>query len=1708
MDDSMADSTDDQLYELTAQINRLVKLFGGGGESPFSSPGTSKGKVATALAHTGSGGGGFLGRGISGVHGAIKTLHGGVDDMFDAVRGASRAFGEIGIAVGALTALFEGALKLSKTYNRMSDIGETFGGKILNMATQAGAAGLSLEEFAALQSRHSVLTAMMNDSYVASTQAQRTQTKTTTQVSQAQTVHNAVITDAHAAVDRYNASIARAGSAASTLGDQHDTASDSAAAFAKTLTSAGVTAAGSAATMFDRRAVPDDSAVTLANTLTRAGGTPAVTTGDTAFAKTLSDAAATASQITRDQIALNSAISQAGYQQIRATMQAGHQQVQALSRPVATQEDPGALIATLADAAQMSAAMIAKQGAMTESVAALRQQLTGTTASAQLFAGTMAGLSARQSISAIATGEYNKQINAATSSATALAISQGVMETLTGQLGTGLARVTQSTEQMSAKQAASDDLTTRFNLAVGKMGQSAAQMATEQGATSSTTLRLNEQLGVVAASSSAIAVHQNDLGLMTGDLSKQTSNAAATVAMMATKQGNIGDQSAQLAKQMETATVSAKWVSETQRGIGGDMTSLNKQFNDVVQSTAGMAQKQAVAGDATDQYNKAMAEGKAILGEMNAGQVGALGATELFTKQFQGAANTADDIKKNQAATSGMTVELNRHINDASSTFVKMAEKQSAVGEWAAKIDEGLLDAASSLKPGQVTDPTISLQKPFASLGTTAAGVTKVQTQMGAQLAKTDRQLAGFADSTDKQADAAEGGSRSTTLLGVRMADLGQSLMDMVDANGRAQLEQTATTKTTQSASRTAEGVQTKSLAQLSLAVRDNLEQFGFYGMTVSDLNNATSDYMETMRLSGQLTNMGDRERTESVSSFVKETSDLAVIYGKSRDALIKATTDLMSDPVFASANRKAGKDVTESSAQVVAAIEGSLGHEWAQAFVTQTGANTSIPVAEMVKANQAIGMQSASSIVIDGFDALRKSGKKTITPEDVVPINKKYFDDLQANEQWLTTQATVYQNAQAKLLLKTLNEAQGKYFVNGTYNQAKALASMKQDLENAKIKDALDQQLLTLPNTLEKIKGGFMEGYYGSLAELMGGGDSQQLKTTMEMLRVDFLALGRGVGTFLAYLLSPKSMSILTVLFDLFQDVVVVLGGLISAVGWVVDAFKGAGDFVSTLFDGLRSKLAWLLPDEPKPAAPVNPREAELMIRATVNKDPQAIVELKKISDDRNLLASNTEQKKYETLKANEDSINERAASDDIRISQPAKEQKDQLKKYRATDLTNGEWDQAKFEHKDTTPSFLGALAALTGAYVGWKALKTFKNLLFQKPLPVEGSMGLPTGGRRGRGGIVSRILKGSMAGDCCDGLTSGLKNLGEKVDFHGERAHKNAKGLAADIGDEISPSVAPPGGVVARRPTIREAWKEKGFWKGAMGTAFGSGGLMRSMGGLMVSALAGVAADAMASGLMDTLPNFPYKDTVTSIIGPIAGLLGAAFGPTLLSAAGSLLVSGITTGVTAFLPLLEGIMAVGMAALPFILSAAILAALASVVGVAVHEAMAAADPDDKMGSWIDAHIPGASFLDNAASKIGFGRSYDQQATMAQKAQKGSDPNANVLAMLATPDTPQNVGPDAGSLVGSTPDNLGDDQSSQAGDQLGRLQLMQQQLQAKTNVDTASGNPFSVRQDVVQMNKLLEQIRNLLHQGNKEQKDSNDGATLDRAIQSLNAYN
>ncbi len=86
--------------------------------------------------------------------------------------------------------------------------------------------------------------------------------------------------------------------------------------------------------------------------------------------------------------------------------------------------------------------------------------------------------------------------------------------------------------------------------------------------------------------------------------------------------------------------------------------------------------------------------------------------------------------------------------------------------------------------------------------------------------------------------------------------------------------------------------------------------------------------------------------------------------------------------------------------------------------------------------------------------------------------------------------------------------------------------------------------------------------------------------------------------------------------------------------------------------------------------------------------------------------------------------------------------------------------------------------------------------------------------------------------------------------------------------------------------------------------------------------------------------------------------------------------------------------------------------------VGYAAHKAIEAADPNDALGSWIDENVPGASAVDNFASKFGLGRSYEEQKRVREAlkakedaAKKGSAKPA-APAPVASPTLPAPAAP------------------------------------------------------------------------------------------------
>ncbi|MCP1269476.1 lytic transglycosylase domain-containing protein [Acetobacter cerevisiae] len=63
-------------------------------------------------------------------------------------------------------------------------------------------------------------------------------------------------------------------------------------------------------------------------------------------------------------------------------------------------------------------------------------------------------------------------------------------------------------------------------------------------------------------------------------------------------------------------------------------------------------------------------------------------------------------------------------------------------------------------------------------------------------------------------------------------------------------------------------------------------------------------------------------------------------------------------------------------------------------------------------------------------------------------------------------------------------------------------------------------------------------------------------------------------------------------------------------------------------------------------------------------------------------------------------------------------------------------------------------------------------------------------------------------------------------------------------------------------------------------------------------------------------------------------------------------------------------------------------------------HKGLETADPGDQTGRWFDNNIPGAAILDNLASKVGLGRSYQEQDEASQTPAGIAD-RQNVLSQL-----------------------------------------------------------------------------------------------------------
>jgi hypothetical protein len=159
----MVDIPQQQWQDLSNQIGRLISGINRFGSALGGGSGNSGDRSRA---------GNQLEREMTGFRRVVATARVGVEqvrkadqkfaftvmEMADTAQSFSQRFQQIllGFAGGAVAGrLIQAVTSNTQTYQRLNEVGQTFGGSMLDMAKQAGAAGLSLDDFAKLMERSS-----------------------------------------------------------------------------------------------------------------------------------------------------------------------------------------------------------------------------------------------------------------------------------------------------------------------------------------------------------------------------------------------------------------------------------------------------------------------------------------------------------------------------------------------------------------------------------------------------------------------------------------------------------------------------------------------------------------------------------------------------------------------------------------------------------------------------------------------------------------------------------------------------------------------------------------------------------------------------------------------------------------------------------------------------------------------------------------------------------------------------------------------------------------------------------------------------------------------------------------------------------------------------------------------------------------------------------------------------------------------------------------------------------------------------------------------------------------------------------------------------------------------------------------------------------------------------------------------------------------
>jgi hypothetical protein len=263
-----------------------------------------------------------------------------------------------------------------------------------------------------------------------------------------------------------------------------------------------------------------------------------------------------------------------------------------------------------------------------------------------------------------------------------------------------------------------------------------------------------------------------------------------------------------------------------------------------------------------------------------------------------------------------------------------------------------------------------------------------------------------------------------------------------------------------------------RSLNALQKSVRDTLKPMGFYGMSLSEVTNATADVADNFRMSGWLYRTTADDQRKAVGSFVEELTALAMASGKSRQKIMEDANRAMRDTGALATLALTGNARSAEALMKTTATLSSMGDLGPQ-LSTLLGEAVRTGSAALTQQGQQminLGMSDAVSMIDDLARKVRAGYVPTI--EDQIQIAGNMTKVLQSHMPSL--QALSISNPEAAKFIAGIGQLYGIKW-DDVYKKMK-------DTQDALAANPYTQLALTFESTFHEITAQFRQGLYESV--------------------------------------------------------------------------------------------------------------------------------------------------------------------------------------------------------------------------------------------------------------------------------------------------------------------------------------------------------------------------------------------------------------------------------------------------------------------------------------------------------------------------------------------------------------------------------------------------------------------------------------------------